>query len=66
MFCHFYKRKLNFFLNFSWSFGVLLHEMFTFGRNPFDGVEHKDLLEYILRNQQEGLMEKPALCPDEM
>jgi hypothetical protein len=51
---------------YSWSFGVLLHEIFTFGRNPFDGVEHKDLFEYILRNQQEGYMEKPALCPDEM
>jgi hypothetical protein len=40
--------------------------MFTFGRNPFDGVEHKDLLEHMLRNQQKGFIEKPALCPDEM
>jgi hypothetical protein len=40
--------------------------MFTFGRNPFDGVEHKDLLEHILRNQQDGYMEKPAFCPNEM
>jgi hypothetical protein len=38
--------------------------MYTFGQNPFDGVEHKDLLEFI-RNQQ-NQMKKPELCPNEM
>jgi hypothetical protein len=50
---------------FSWSFGILLHEMFTFGRNPFEGVDHKDLLAYMI-NQQTNYLRKPEVCPDEM
>jgi hypothetical protein len=39
--------------------------MFTFGRNPFEGINPKDLLTYIME-EKESYMKKPALCPDEL
>ena len=44
------------------SFGVLLWEIMTLGRNPYPGVDNRDLLEQI---EEKGLrLSKSKTCPD--
>lgn len=47
----------------SWSYGVLLWELFSLGEVPYGGIQTTELLEYLERDHR---LEQPALCPDEM
>jgi hypothetical protein len=47
----------------SWSYGVTLWEMYTFGRGPLSHLEPRDVLPFLKENNR---MEKPDECPDEM
>jgi proto-oncogene tyrosine-protein kinase ROS len=45
-----------------WSFGVLLWEIMTLGRNPYPGIDNRDLLEQI---EEKGLkLSQPKKCPE--
>jgi serine/threonine protein kinase len=44
-----------------WSFGILLWEMYSYGRSPYSKINHKD----IAKELEEGTrMEAPSGCPD--
>lgn len=45
---------------FSWSFGILLWEVFTLGGSPYPGLPTEDLFSYL---QDGRRMERPDLCP---
>ena len=49
-------------LSFSWSFGILLWEIFTLGGTPYPGIPVEHLYEYI---QCGSRMEQPETCPEE-
>lgn len=57
--------------NFSWSFGILLYEMFSFGIQPYSLIElsqgykftQVDLLAHLEKGER---LEKPTLCPENM
>lgn len=46
-----------------WSFGILLWEMFSYGRVPYPKIPVNEVLAYIEQGYQ---MEKPDGCPDEI
>lgn len=46
-----------------WSFGILLWEIFSFGRVPYPRIPVNDVLSYVSHG---GQMEKPEGCPDEI
>ena len=48
---------------FSWSFGVLLYELLTFGREPYEDVKNKDEIVKLLKSGKR--LSKPELA-DEM
>lgn len=47
----------------SWSFGILLWEVFSFGRVPYPRIPVNDVLQYV---EQGNRMEKPEGCPDDV
>nr|CAD2197929.1 unnamed protein product [Meloidogyne enterolobii] len=47
-----------------WSYGILLHEIYTYGKNPFDAIERISLLEQIIKYKNN--IQKPSICPKEM
>jgi Protein tyrosine kinase. len=47
----------------SWSFGVVLWEIFTMGGSPYPGLPMENLFEFL---QNGGRMQQPATCPDEL
>jgi hypothetical protein len=49
---------------YSWSFGVLLYELFTLGDTPYPTVQQDDLLEYLQTGQR--LPQPELLCTIEM
>lgn len=44
-----------------WSFGVVLWEIFTHGKQPWYELSNKEVLDYIQKNI---VLEKPNNCPD--
>ncbi|XP_066299175.1 fibroblast growth factor receptor 2-like [Branchiostoma lanceolatum] len=46
-----------------WSFGVLLWEIITLGKQPYEGMNGKRMMDLI---KDGGRLEKPTPCPDEM
>ncbi|KAL3848375.1 hypothetical protein ACJMK2_019237 [Sinanodonta woodiana] len=46
-----------------WSFGILLLEIFTHGREPYDGMGSKEAFEHVQHGYR---MPKPELCPTEV
>ncbi len=46
----------------SWSFGVVLWEIFTLGGSPYPGITTDEFLTYLKSKRR---MEKPDYCPDE-
>lgn len=44
-----------------WSFGVVLWEMATLAAQPYQGLGHVQVIEYV---QAGRVMEKPENCPD--
>ena len=49
---------------FSWSFGVLLYELFTMGETPYSTVQPADMIEYLESGHR--LPKPEPLCPTEM
>lgn len=47
----------------AWSFGVLLHELFSLGDTPYPTIQPIELLTYLEGGHR---MEQPAVCPNEM
>lgn len=48
-------------MNFSWSFGVLMWEVFTLGGSPYPSVPVQDLFELLKQGHR---MQQPHSCPD--
>ncbi|XP_052507162.1 tyrosine-protein kinase Srms [Budorcas taxicolor] len=46
-----------------WSFGVLLYEVFTYGRCPYEGMSNHETLQQISRGYR---LPRPAACPAEV
>ncbi|TMS32430.1 hypothetical protein L596_000267 [Steinernema carpocapsae] len=46
-----------------WSYGILLHELFTFGEVPYGAIDNADILEFLDADQR---LEKPVCCPPEI
>ena len=46
-----------------WSFGVLLWEIYSFGRVPYPRIPIADVVKYVESNQK---MDPPEGCPDNM
>ena len=46
-----------------WSFGVVCWEVFSFGKEPYTGVEHQHILQHI---ESGNRLPKGSLCRDEM
>ncbi|CAH1243138.1 TIE1 [Branchiostoma lanceolatum] len=46
-----------------WSFGVLLWEIMTLGKQPYEGMNGKRMMDLIKNG---GRLEKPTPCPDEI
>ena len=46
-----------------WSFGVVCWEVFSLGKEPYAGVEHQHILQYI---ESGNRLPKASLCRDEM
>jgi serine/threonine protein kinase len=49
---------------FSWSYGVLLYELFTLGKTPYPTVQPSDMLAYLESGQR--LPKPEPLCTDEL
>lgn len=46
-----------------WSFGVLMHEMFTLGKTPYGSMNYDELLVFL---QAGGRLEKPLAMDEEL
>lgn len=46
-----------------WSFAVLLWEIFTLGRRPYEDVENKQIPPFLISGNR---LQKPDTCPDEL
>jgi serine/threonine protein kinase len=46
-----------------WSYGVLVWEIFSFGRSPYHNIAIDDLIMSIAKGNR---LSKPEICPDEM
>jgi serine/threonine protein kinase/ankyrin repeat protein len=46
-----------------WSFGVVLWEMFEFGKVPYQGMSNRDAMQYVLTGSR---LPKPDACPPEL
>jgi len=62
VFCTIYCDNTNY-LQYSWSFGVVLWEISTLGGSPYPGIPAEDLFTYINQGYR---MAKPDVCPDVM
>ena len=49
--------------NYSWSFGILLWEIFTFGSNPYPTIPVEDLIQLLRHGHR---MEKPTHASEDM
>ena len=47
---------------YSWSFGIVLWEIVTFGTPPYPGVRATDLSEFL---KDRNIMPQPERCPNE-
>ncbi|XP_048580616.1 uncharacterized protein LOC5513616 isoform X2 [Nematostella vectensis] len=48
-----------------WSYGVLLWEMYSFGKRPWDGIPIMQVMK-IVTQQPEKKLEQPKACPSEL
>jgi len=48
-----------------WSFGIVLHEIFTYGEEPYSQLSTEQLIEKV-RGNKPYLMNKPINCPSEV
>ena len=48
---------------FSWSYGILLYELFSLGEVPYATIENGHLLDFLESGER---LQKPSYCPDEM
>jgi hypothetical protein len=48
---------------FSWSYGIVLFEMFSFGEVPYSELNHNEILPFLEAGQR---LKKPTYCPNEM
>ncbi|VDN05136.1 unnamed protein product [Thelazia callipaeda] len=55
--------KLNIFIAFRWSYGVLLYELFSFGEIPYTLFQASDILEFL---DSGGRLSQPDHCPNEI
>eukprot|EP00795_Rhopilema_esculentum_P006270 gene6270-11689_t len=46
-----------------WSFGVVLWELMTLGKQPYSGINSTSMEEYLLKGER---LSQPKNCPDEM
>ena len=52
------------FLSHSWSFGVVMWEIFTLGEVPYVGiVDNDDVSQYVWEGNR---LERPSECPESM
>jgi hypothetical protein len=49
---------------FSWSFGVLLYELYTMGDTPYSTIRYTDMIEYLENGHR--LPQPEPLCSAEM
>lgn len=52
--------KISVSLSFSWSFGIVLWEIFTLGGTPYPGLPTEHLLDFLSENKR---MAQPHDCP---
>ena len=46
-----------------WSFGILLVEIVTYGKKPYDGMSNKEVVKFLDKGNR---MECPPGCPDRL
>uniref|UniRef100_A0A8B9J8J6 Tyrosine-protein kinase receptor n=1 Tax=Astyanax mexicanus TaxID=7994 RepID=A0A8B9J8J6_ASTMX len=46
-----------------WSFGVILWEIFTYGKQPWFQLSNNEVIEYVTQGQ---VLDRPRLCPKEV
>jgi hypothetical protein len=51
------------YIDCSWSFGVLLFEIFSLGQIPYEGISDKELVALLQKGKR---LEKPNFANDEM
>lgn len=61
--CVFFKVGKKYEHNCSWSFGVVLWEMYTMGRTPLANIEPRLVLEHL---DEGNRLSMPEQCPDEV
>ena len=44
-----------------WSFGIVLYEIFQFGKIPYPGMSNREVYERVVQGYR---MKKPKSCPD--
>ena len=48
---------------FQWSFGVVLWELMTLGKQPYSGLDNQDMEDFLMKGKR---LSQPQNCPDEM
>jgi len=46
-----------------WSFGIVLYEIFEFGKVPYSTMSNSDTMEFVLSGKR---LEKPSICPEQV